>query len=227
MLFDLRGRGRRRTIQGIYLALAILMGGGLVLFGIGGNTSGGLLDAFKEDSGTGNVTFDKRIDVAEKRVAANPRNAPAWAQLARLRFQQASATGFSDQTGTYSADGRKELVKVERAWDRYVALDPKKPDDKVANLMVQAFSPIGLDKPDKAVIAMEIVAESRPPTAALFAQLAGLAYSAGQSRKGDLAADKAISLAPKNQRSQLKAQLDAAKTQASGSSTQGQPVPTG
>ena len=33
MLFDLRGRGRRRTIQVIYLGLAVLMGGGLVLFG--------------------------------------------------------------------------------------------------------------------------------------------------------------------------------------------------
>src|SRR5256886_6259674 len=47
MLFDLRGRGRRRTIQAIYVTLAILMGGGLVFFGIGGNTSGGLFDAFK------------------------------------------------------------------------------------------------------------------------------------------------------------------------------------
>ena len=34
MLFDLRGKGRRRTVQVIYVSLAILMGGGLVLFGI-------------------------------------------------------------------------------------------------------------------------------------------------------------------------------------------------
>ena len=45
MLFDLRGRGRRRTVQTIYLTLAVLMGGGLVLFGIGGSVSGGLFDA--------------------------------------------------------------------------------------------------------------------------------------------------------------------------------------
>ena len=45
MLFDLRGR-RRRAVQGTYLMLALLMGGGLVLFGIGGSVSGGLLDAF-------------------------------------------------------------------------------------------------------------------------------------------------------------------------------------
>ena len=33
MLFDLRGR-RRRAVQATYLTLAILMGGGLVFFGI-------------------------------------------------------------------------------------------------------------------------------------------------------------------------------------------------
>jgi hypothetical protein len=52
MLFDLRGRGRRRTVQVIYLSLAILMGGGLVLFGIGGATSGGLVDAITGSSDT-------------------------------------------------------------------------------------------------------------------------------------------------------------------------------
>ena len=49
MLFDLRGRGRRRTVQVIYLSLAILMGGGLVLFGIGSSSSGGLFDAFSSN----------------------------------------------------------------------------------------------------------------------------------------------------------------------------------
>lgn len=224
MLFDLRGRGRRRTIQGIYLALAILMGGGLVLFGIGGNTSGGLLDAFKEDAQTGSVTFDKRIEAAEKRVATNPGNAPAWAQLARLRVQQASTVGFEENTGAYNKDGRAELVKAERAWDRYVALKPAKPDDRVANLMVQAFGPTGLGKLDKAVAAMEIVTESREATWQLYGQLAELAYAAGQTRKGDLARARALELAPKNQRSLVKNQLDQAKSQGAlggGSTTTG------
>ena len=45
MLFDLRSRGRRRTVQAVYLFLAILIGGGLVLFGVGaGNGLGGLLN---------------------------------------------------------------------------------------------------------------------------------------------------------------------------------------
>src|ERR687890_339893 len=45
MLFDLRGAGRRTTVKVVYLTLAVLMGGGLVLFGIGGDVSGGLVDA--------------------------------------------------------------------------------------------------------------------------------------------------------------------------------------
>ena len=34
MLFDLQGK-RRRVVQATYLTLALLMGGGLVFFGIG------------------------------------------------------------------------------------------------------------------------------------------------------------------------------------------------
>ena len=41
MLFDLRGRGRRRMVRLIYTGLALLMGVGLVGFGIGGGFGGG------------------------------------------------------------------------------------------------------------------------------------------------------------------------------------------
>ena len=72
MLFDLRGRGRRRTVQSIYLGLAILMGGGLVLFGIGGTSSGGLLDAIKEQRrrNTNSDVFQKRLGGGEARDRA-------------------------------------------------------------------------------------------------------------------------------------------------------------
>ena len=51
MLFDLKGK-RKRLIQVAYVILAILFGGGLVLFGVGGNVRGGLLDAFSGSGGT-------------------------------------------------------------------------------------------------------------------------------------------------------------------------------
>jgi hypothetical protein len=214
MLFDLRGRGRRRTIQVIYLFLALLMGGGLVLFGIGGNTSGGgLLDAFTGNGGGGAPSFEKRIESAEKKVAATPRNPAVWASLTRLRYQQATIVGYDQNANRFTGDGIKELRKAATAWNRYLALNPKKADANLAILMAQAFGPAGLNQLDKAVEAMEVVTENRPPSAALFTQLATLAYAAGQTRKGDLARQRALALATKDQRAAIKAQLDLAKAQ--------------
>ena len=82
MLFDLRGRGKRRTIQAIYLFLAILLGGGLVFFGIGGGGSGGgLLNAVGQNGGGGSNSFQASATAAEKRVALAPTDAAAWAAV--------------------------------------------------------------------------------------------------------------------------------------------------
>jgi tetratricopeptide (TPR) repeat protein len=218
MLFDLRGRGRRRAVQAIYLSLAILMGGGLVLFGVGGATSGGLLDAFKADSGQTNVSdvFKKRIDGAEKAVKARPNDPKAWGELTRVRYLEASSGDGVDQNqGVFTDKGKERLRAAAAAWDKYVKLTNGKPSDQIATLMVQAFSAAGLNEPEKAVSAMEDVIAKRQPTAPLYVQLAALAYEAGQTRKADLAAKKALALAPKDDREQIKAQLDAARAQAS------------
>src|SRR4029077_2843782 len=98
MLFDLRARGRRRAIKVIYLFLAVLMGGGLIFFGIGGATSGGLLDAFKSNGGGGGSTsFDKVVARAEKGVQANPQNPRMWAVLTRAQYQNAAIGDGYDQ----------------------------------------------------------------------------------------------------------------------------------
>ena len=106
MLFDLRGRGRRRTVQVIYLSLAILMGGGLVLFGIGGGTNGGLFDAIG-GSGSGGTSIDavfkKRLDTYEKRLQANPRDQASLIGLTKLHFGNAS-------TGENYNQDRKSVV---------------------------------------------------------------------------------------------------------------------
>jgi hypothetical protein len=215
MLFDLRSPGRRGTIKVVYASLAILMAGGLILFGIGGSVSGGLLDAFKSDSTTTSDVFKKKVESAKKRVDANPTDAAAWASLAKARYQAATAgNGFDQTNGVFTADGKKELRLVEQAWSKYLALKPAKPDGSTANLMVQAFGPAGLGDYDKAVEAMEVVLDSRDPTTGLYAQYAQLAYLANQTRKGDLAAKKAEDLAPKDQKAQVKQALQSAKTQA-------------
>jgi hypothetical protein len=228
MLFDLRGRGRRRVVQVIYLSLAILIGGGLVLFGIGGATSGGLLDAFKGDAGkqSSSDIFAKRVRSAERGVRLHPSDPAAWAALTRVRYQQAgSGDGYDQNQNVFTDKGKAELSSAERAWDKYLTLT-KKPDDSVASLMVQAFSEIGLNKPDKAVQAQEIILDSRQPTGPLYVQLAALAYQAGQTRKAELASEKAIALTPKDDREQIKAQLDAARAAASASVSSATPSTT-
>jgi cytochrome c-type biogenesis protein CcmH/NrfG len=221
MLFDLRGRGRRRTIQVIYILLAFLMGGGLVFFGVGG-TPGGILDALKQNSGKTSASsiFSKRVKAAERSVRLHPKDPTAWAALARLRYQDATASGYNQTTSSFTSDGIKKLRGVATAWDRYLSLDPKKPDPNLAVQMVQVFSSGGLNEPGNAVTAMEIVVEGRPPSTGLYSQLAIYAYQAGQTRKGDLAADKAVALAPKDQRAAIRAQLKAAKAQGSTAATQ-------
>jgi hypothetical protein len=218
MLFDLRGSGRRNTVRVIYLGLAVLMGGGLVLFGIGGNVGGGLLDSIKNGGGgNSGATFTKRINNLEKKVRLDPKDAAAWAQLAKLQTQEASANSTSDQTsGTlvYNDTGKAQLNAAASSWDRYVALNPKKPDLDLAKIMVFAFAPGALNKPDKAVAAEEMITENGKPNAGDYRQLAFLAYAAGQTRKGDLSAAKAISLTKgKAAKKTLKQQFDGYKAQ--------------
>jgi hypothetical protein len=223
MLFDLRARGRRRTIQVIYLFLALLMGGGLIFFGIGGNTSGGLFDAFKSNGGSSSSdsALTKKVETYEKRVQADRSNAAAWAALTRAQYQVAGlGENYDQNTGTFTAKGKTALRKVERSWDEYMKLDPPKPNPDLASLMVQAFSPTGLNRPAKAVTAEEIVIDARPPSTGLYSTLAILAYQAGQTRKGDLASAKAVDLAPKDQRQTVKEQLKQAKQAAVAGSAQ-------
>jgi tetratricopeptide (TPR) repeat protein len=220
MLFDLRGRGRRRTVQVIYLSLAILMGGGLVLFGIGGNTSGGLFDAINGGGGDGggnsnvDAAVQKRVDSFERRVRTNPQDEAAFVSLAKLRFQVANTgENFNQTQQAFTTKGLQQLRQASSAWERYLALEPKKPDVQTANLMVQAYGQAGLKQYDKAVQALEMVIDAREESAGLYANLAVLAAGASQTRKSELAEKKAIELAPKDQRKQLQSNIDLAKSQ--------------
>src|SRR5829696_8304916 len=159
MLFDLRGR-RRRAVQATYLMLAVLMGGGLVFFGIGGDVSGGLFDAFSDNRGDGggsNSALEKRIDRNEKRLAASPADEAALAALARDYFALASSqleTGATE----YPPDAKDELRKASAYWLRYVdAAD--RPSDSLARVALGIYDPGGLDQPKQAQRAMQIVAE--------------------------------------------------------------------
>jgi hypothetical protein len=228
MLFDLRGSGRRTTIKVVYLTLALLMGGGLVLFGIGGDVSGGLVDALTGNEGSissNDSRFRDRAERATRAAQASPQDAEAWAEVARTRYQYASAGDFFDRnTGQFTDEGKQQLTAAATAWERHLTLAKAKPDDRVATLMVQAYSEAGLNQPEKAVQAQEIITEVRPKDST-FATLAVLAYQAGQTRKGDLATKEALSLADDDDRETLKSELEQAKQQSLASQIEGAPEP--
>jgi tetratricopeptide (TPR) repeat protein len=214
MLFDLRSRGRRRTVQAVYLGLAVLMGGGLVLFGVGtGSGIGGLLNAF---TGNGSSNQSQIISSAEKtalkQTQKNPSNPAAWAALETARYQNASSTGFNTNTNTYTAAGKKELAKATDAWQRYVAL-AKSPTNDLAIFAGNAYATLG--QYANAASAWEAATEADPTAVKSFECLAMTAYAAQQTRKGDLAATKAASLVPKASRKAIAAQIALAKTQPS------------
>lgn len=214
MLFDLRGRGRRNTIKVIYLSLAILMGGGLVLFGIGGDTSGGLVDAITQGGGGGDAgqsRFNQRETQALAATRREPSDRNAWAELARARFSLAGiGENFDTSRNAYTDSGRAKLREAAAAWERFLSLDPSPTEaSRVASLMVQAYAPDGLNQPDKLVTAQELIAEARPG-ANTYAQLATAAYAAGQQRKGDLAKAKALDLSPRDEREALRGQIEQA-----------------
>jgi hypothetical protein len=228
MLFDLRGAGRRRVVKTVYITLAFLMGGGLVLFGIGGGgaLSGGLLDAITNSNGGGDAgseRFRKQEQAASVKARANPTDAAAWAAVARARFNLANSGSNIDQAAqSYTPSGKRELEAASRAWEKHLEVAGNKPDSRVASLMVQAYS--ALNQVDKATSAQEVIAQDRN-SAGAYAQLAQLAYQADQSRKGDLAAKKALDLTDPDMRQALKGQLDAAKQQAAQQAVQGSSTP--
>jgi hypothetical protein len=214
MLFDLRSRGRRRTVQGVYLFLAILLGGGLVLFGVGaGNGLGGLLNAF---GGGGSSSGQKAVvsqaeQQAIKQAQLNPNSAAAWSNLLQARWTAAGqGADFNSSTGQFTASGLKELNLATQDWQRYLSLT-KNPDPNLAVLAARAYA--GQQNYAGEASAWDIETLAAPTAVKGFECLAVSAYAAGQTRKGDLAENKALSLVPKAQQATLKTELNAAKTQ--------------
>jgi hypothetical protein len=210
MLFDLRGR-RRRVVQATYLTLAVLLGGGLVLFGIGGDVSGGLIDAFKDDGG-GNVNsaIEERIDRLEKRVAANPGNQAALQELVRDYYQLAATQQESGAT-EFPDDAKDELRKAASHWQRYLAAT-EEPNPATATYALRVYDVGALNQPKQAQEAASIVAQAENDSSS-YLQLVVYAALAGDTRTADLAQQKAVDLAPKGQKKAVQQQAEQLRKQ--------------
>jgi hypothetical protein len=214
MLFDLRGR-RRRAVQATYLTLALLMGGGLVFFGIGGDVSGGLFDAFSDRSGgTSSGQLEERIDRLEGRLETSPRNEAALKALVR-DYHAAAGAELQSGSAQYPDEAMDELRQASVYWQRYLEVEDGKADPSLARVALTLYDQTALNQPKEAAQAMRIVAEDANDFESYLA-LVQRAAAAGDTRTADLAGQKAVDLAPKGLRKQVKQQVEQLK----------KPVPT-
>jgi hypothetical protein len=233
MLFDLKGR-RRRVVQVTYVGLAVLMGGGLVLSGIGSSASGGLLDALVGGGGNSSSSDDAKkplnnqVKAAEAKLRVNPKDQAALATLVRAHFGLAGLEQSTDDQGAtkISDTGIAEMRKSADAWKRYIALDPARIDTGLAATAIQIYRVIGLpekqqDKNELVVAPARAIAEQEN-SADAYIRLVAVATQAGDTRTAGLAERKALTFAKsKDEEATLKERIATEKSAASSASGAG------
>ena len=210
MLFDLRTGKRRRVVQVVFGAMALLFGVSFLFFGIGSDASGGLADLFgfgTSSQNTGNPQFDQEIEDAEDAVAADPKDEKALLNLAEVRYQAGQFSLESDpETGqpVLTEDSRANFESALDAWENYLDLKPKKPDPGTAALVAQAY--VQLEDAQGAAEAQRIVAEDNP-SSGTYGNLAFYLYASGDIEGGDEAAALAVEHAEPSEADQVEKQL--------------------
>jgi hypothetical protein len=241
VLFDLRSPGRRNLIRVVYAGLAVLMGGGLIFFGIGGSGGGLFSDVGGGGGGDGGNPFEDQISDAEARVQQNPQDTAALAELVALHFQAGSNQIEVDQdSGTQSLteEGEQQLQESADAWDRYLKATRKsggQANTSTASVAFQLFSllaNVSFSKAQGATSGTEALADANDavtswsdaaeaqrilvdaqPGAPAYVRLAQFLYLAGDIEGGDQAAAQATQAAKGNERAAVEQQLKQAKTQ--------------
>lgn len=208
MLFDLRSRGRRTTVRVVYGALAVIF----VLFFVGAGVGAGLgfnYNIGELISGGGSTkTYGAAVEKAEKQTKREPDNPAAWAARVEAELRKSSEAEFSNQTtGGFTTQGKKLLNRIQESWERYLALEPKNPSPALAHRMINVLGEGGAENPAAEVRALQIVIPSESPSVVLYTELAQYSYQASNTRQADLAAEKALSLAPASERARVKGVL--------------------
>lgn len=217
MLFDLRGPGRRTTVRIVYIGLAILIGGGLVLFGVGGGLGGtGLLTAASKSASSSNGQVAQEVKKYRKQTQKEPTNPTAWENYTRAQLHNASREGLTQTEGTtvsLTKEGSEVFSEASQAWENYLRLQPRNANLELAKAVLPIYSEQGLNKPEKTVEALQIILAAEPNSAAYWGDLALYAYKAKNKRVGDLASQKAVELAPVSQRTTVKRTLETERKQ--------------
>lgn len=203
MLFDLQGK-RKRLIQVIYALLALLMGGGLVLFGIGGDVSGGLFDAFSSRQTAQNGDLIKEAERLQERADEEPENKQVLTRLIRARYTAGNSLYDLDDNGQpqLTPEAREQFELAAETWRQYLELDPKPVDANVAQLVANALFSLAQGATDgmsarvnsaAAAEAQAYFADARPSVGSL-STLAIYSYFGNDFKAGDEAVEKLLAL---------------------------------
>ncbi|MGK2879059.1 MAG: hypothetical protein ACSLFF_10885 [Solirubrobacterales bacterium] len=208
MLFDLQGP-RKTAVKVIYLGLAILMAGGLVLFGIGSSVNGGLANVFS-GSDSASVAKDNVKQYAEQ-VQADPKNEKAIQSLIAARYTLAGdPENFNPEKNEFTAEGKAQLELLKDDWAAYLKLTDQKPDLATANYAVSAF--LGLEDAKGATAAQQIITEKQPNAANYLALMLYASY-AGDTLVASGAEVQATRLATKDEKKDVAEQIKEIKQQ--------------
>jgi len=225
VLFDLRSPRRRVAIKFIYGTLALLMGGGLILFGIGSDATGGLSEIFS-GGGSSDTGFEDQIEDAEKQVEENSRDQAALLDLVTLNLQAGNqqVEGIDENTGypILGSDSEDSFAQAAEAWALYLRLNPKQPDDGAALQLADAYFVLAVNGNTAADARTDLenaaeaqqVAVDQNPIVGNLNRLATYLYFAGRFQQADRAAALLIAKAPPNRREALRKQLEGTEKQA-------------
>jgi hypothetical protein len=236
VLFDLTSPGRRRVVRVTFGALAAVFAISFVFLGVG--TGGGgfsFSDLFGGGGGDTSSAFDDDIKAQEQRLAVNPNDTAALAQLVTLHYQAGSQqVEVNQDTGSQSLtdEGAQDLQQSVDAWTKYmkaaganvaagtatfaVQANALLADDTLAKAIQETDGQAALNEANTAIAdykgaadAQQILFQKRPgsATAEGYLNLAYFYYRAGEVQLGDQVGEQAKSAAEGSERAQVEQSL--------------------
>lgn len=208
MLFDLQGP-RKTVVKWIYLGLALLLGGGLVLFGIGSDVNGGLADILGNKSSASQAKDN--VKKYSKQLETNPKDKRALQDLIGARYSLAAdESNFNQEKNTFSEEGTEQLKLLVKDWERYIKLAGDKPNIAAANFAVSAY--LGLNDAKGATAVQQILTKHQP-TASNYLALMLYASYAGDTLVASGAEQRALQVATPEEKKEVRAQIKEIKEQ--------------
>jgi hypothetical protein len=237
VLFDLQSPKRKRVVQVVFGAMAVLFAVSFVFLGIGTGLSGSPLEAIGiggEDSA--DEVLDDDISEQEDILAENPRSTAALIEILNLRYQAANTRyEVDEETGQtiFTSEAEEQLSLAADAWDNYLAVATKSPDPSAALIAVQAFTALAqgqfsqaqgtggqaaLDTAEDALTNFTLAGQAQQVVAAQGSAVQGVQaaeflYLGGEPEKAAAAGEAALAKATPKQRPALQKRLDAAEKQ--------------